>query len=274
MSGKYVAAYTSSAMPDHPIPPEVVALCENAQSHSPVWPGAELIRCDGFDVWLGPPIYPGLTVVLNIRRSDARALLDEARAVIRDRGRSRVNWMIGSHSPVSLPDDLLALGLVDDIDPELIGLVAAREPDGVDRTTEVRRVETRDDMHAFFRVQQEAFGSDRNASPEGEDHIDAMFDAERDRTDITTYLAYLDGEPVATARATFAEHGVVMNGGSTLPRARGRGIYRALVTARWDDAVARGTPYLTTVARPTSAPILARMGLVEVCRVRELNDVL
>ncbi len=85
-------------------------------------------------------------------------------------------------------------------------------------------------------------------------------------------VAYLDGEPVATARGTFAAHGVVMNGGSTLTRARGRGIYRALVAARWDDAVARGTPYLTTVARPSSAPILARMGLVEVCTVRVLND--
>jgi hypothetical protein len=255
------------------IPRAVAELCENPQSHSARWPGAELIRRDTFDVWLGPPIYPGLTCVLNLRASDAGSVLDEARAVMRERGRTRANWMIGSSStPASLPDDLLALGLVDDIDPELIGLVASREPDGVDRTIVVRRAETRDDLRAFFEIQQEAFGEDRNASRDGESHVDAMFEAEQTRDDITTYLAYLDGEPVATARGTFTPHGVVMNGGSTLPRARGRGIYRALVAARWDDAVRRGTPYLTTVARPMSAPILARMGFDEVCRVRVLND--
>jgi GNAT superfamily N-acetyltransferase len=255
------------------IPPEVVALCENAQSNGPTWPGSELIRRDGFDVWLGPPIYPGLSVVLNLQRDDAGAVLDDARAFLRERGRTRANWMIGSSSPANLPDDLLALGLTDDIDPLLRGLVADAEPGGVDRSIEVRRVDSVSDLRAFFRVQQEAFGEERNADARGADHIDAMFAAERDRDDIVTYLAYLDGEPVATARGTFAEHGVVMNGGSTLPLARGRGMYRALVAARWDDAVERGTRYLTTVARPMSAPILERMGFVEVCTVRVLNDV-
>jgi hypothetical protein len=256
----------------HIIPPEVVALCENAQSHSPGWPGSELIRRDGYDIWLGPAIYPGLSVVLNIQTDDAKTALDDARALLRERGRSLANWMIGSSSPANLPDDLLALGLTDDIDPVLRGLVAAREPDGIDRSIDVRRASTVDDFRAFFAVQQVAFGDDRNASEGGAGHVDALYEAERDRDDIVTYLAYLDGEPVATARATFATHGVVMNGGSTLPRARGRGMYRALVAARWDDAVARGTPYLTTVARPMSAPILERMGLTPVCTVRVLND--
>ena len=55
--------------------------------------------------------------------------------------------------------------------------------------------------------------------------------------------------------------------------ARGRGIYRALVRARWDDAVARGTPALVTEAKPdTSYPILKRVGFVEVCTIRRLDD--
>ena len=254
------------------IPSAVAALCENAQSHGPRWYGSELIPRDGFDVWLGPPIYPGLSVVLNVRTPDTRAALDDARAYLRERGRTRANWMVGSSSPANVPDDLRTFGLADDVDPVLRGLVADREPDGVDRTIDVRRASTRSDLHDFFRIQQEAFGAERNAAEGGDAFVDAMFEAERDRDDIVTYLAYLDGEPVATARGTFAEHGVVMNGGSTLPRARGRGIYRALVAARWDDAVARGTPYLTTVARPMSAPILERMGFVEVCTVSVLND--
>ena len=98
---------------------------------------------------------------------------------------------------------------------------------------------------------------------------------ERSRDDIMTYLAELDGEPVATARATFAPHGVVLNGGSTLQRARGRGIYRALVAARWDDAVATrdAVPDDSRTADVGADP-RARMGFDEVCQVRVLNDVL
>jgi predicted GNAT superfamily acetyltransferase len=56
--------------------------------------------------------------------------------------------------------------------------------------------------------------------------------------------------------------------------ARGRGAYRALVRARWDDAVARGTPALVTEALPdTSYPILKRVGFVDVCTIRRLEDV-
>ena len=68
------------------------------------------------------------------------------------------------------------------------------------------------------------------------------------------YVAYVDGEPVARACGSFAEHGVTLFGGSTLPEARGRGAYRALVAARWEDAVARGTPVLVTQAIADVAP--------------------
>ena len=67
--------------------------------------------------------------------------------------------------------------------------------------------------------------------------------------------------------------GVFLIGGCTAPWARGRGLYRALVRARWEDAVRRGTPALVTQAKPdTSLPILLRLGFVEVCRVRRLED--
>jgi GNAT superfamily N-acetyltransferase len=86
------------------------------------------------------------------------------------------------------------------------------------------------------------------------------------------YVAYVDGTPVARASGSFSEHGVTLFGGSTLPEARGRGAYRALVAARWDDAVARGTPALVTQASPMSRPILAQLGFEEVCKIRILLD--
>jgi hypothetical protein len=45
------------------------------------------------------------------------------------------------------------------------------------------------------------------------------------------------------------------------------------VRARWDEAVRRGTPALVVQANPaTSLPILLRLGFVEVCTQRRLED--
>jgi len=49
---------------------------------------------------------------------------------------------------------------------------------------------------------------------------------------------------VAWAGAVAGPHGLYLSGGATLPEARDTGCYRALVAARWDDAVRRGTPAL------------------------------
>jgi predicted GNAT superfamily acetyltransferase len=61
--------------------------------------------------------------------------------------------------------------------------------------------------------------------------------------------------------------------GATMPWARGRGLYRALVRKRWDHAVERGTPALVTQAVPdTSYPILKRLGFQDVCDTHRLED--
>ena len=74
------------------------------------------------------------------------------------------------------------------------------------------------------------------------------------------YAAYLDGQLVGFGRGEFMEGGIALMGGAVLPEARGRGVYRALVHARWEDAVRRGTPLLVVQAAPMSAPILTRLG--------------
>jgi hypothetical protein len=54
--------------------------------------------------------------------------------------------------------------------------------------------------------------------------------------------------------------------------ARGRGAYRALLRARWDDAVALGTPVLITQGGSMSRPILERLGFERVGEVHMLVD--
>src|SRR5947208_2687812 len=58
------------------------------------------------------------------------------------------------------------------------------------------------------------------------------------------WAAYDDGRPVGFGRAVDMDGGVALMGGAVLPDARGRGVYRALVHARWEHAVARDTPLL------------------------------
>ena len=89
---------------------------------------------------------------------------------------------------------------------------------------------------------------------------------------VVTYLASIDGRPVGRATGAFSAYGVTLFGGATLPEARGRGVYRALVHARLEDAAARGTPVAVTQAGRESRPILERLGFREVCRIRILID--
>jgi GNAT superfamily N-acetyltransferase len=63
-------------------------------------------------------------------------------------------------------------------------------------------------------------------------------------------------------------------GGSVREEARGRGCYRALVRARWDEAVRRGTPALTVSANDQSGPALRKLGFEKVLEFRRIEDVL
>ena len=49
-----------------------------------------------------------------------------------------------------------------------------------------------------------------------------------------------------------------------LEHARGLGVYNALIRARWEAAVARGTPALTVQAGRMSKPILEKLGFQDV----------
>ena len=75
---------------------------------------------------------------------------------------------------------------------------------------------------------------------------------------------------MAYAGAIAGRCGVFLTGGVTIPEARGRGAYRALVRARWDEAVRRGTPALVVHAEDASRRVLERIGFQHVCQIVEL----
>jgi len=237
-------------------------LADNPNTYTPLSPHHERIVTDRYVLFMTSR--GGGGAVAQRFRFDAGELEDvraELHGQMRERGREKLAWEVGTGgTPTDLVDRLLALGLEDDgvqVGRVLDAPPAADSTDGI----EVRRVSNDEEMFAAEHIAAVAFG-------EGE--------AKRvpyvpDPTNVV-YLAYVDGEPAARGSASFGEHGVSLFGGSTLPEARGRGAYRALVAARWDDAVARGTPLLVTQASPMSHPILARLGFREVTRIRALND--
>ena len=179
------------------------------------------------------------------------------------------SWWLTEHTtPSGIEERLLAAGLERKDDDYLIdGLLATTAPPPGPAEVEAREVASVEEHVAARRVQYAGFGT----PPEQQLSGDALA-AEYGRTSAPLYAAWLDGELVAAARAAFARCGALLIGGATLPAARGRGAYRALVRARWDDAVARGTPALVVHAQQTSRPILERCGFQVVCTMYELES--
>jgi GNAT superfamily N-acetyltransferase len=191
-------------------------------------------------------------------------------------GRERFVWLVGpSTTPADLEHRLLDLGA--EPNPggyDYMAMVLDREPPPSPADVELRRVETFADYAAAWEVMFEGF-----CMPDEE--RDAIRATVRERWAATaddpgrwSYLALVEGVPVAEGSVRRTVHGPLwLAGGVTLPSFRGRGIYRALVRARWDDAVRLGAGALVVIANvETSYPILERLGFRAVGRVRLLAD--
>ena len=248
-------------------------LAENANTYTSLQPGDERIVDPRYVVFLGPGSDPHFTVVQRLRlpAEDVEHAVAEIRERVAAHGRSACTWEVGdSATPAGLVDRLLSLGCVPDRDPLAIGMVLTEPPADDSPGVTARRVQTLSEYVEATRIAHESFGMPAAAADEA--LARAADDYAREGETRATYLAFFDGRPVARATAAFTEHGVLLFGGATMAEARGRGAYRALVRARWHDAVARGTPVLVTHAGAMSQPILSSLGFREVARVHILLD--
>lgn len=81
------------------------------------------------------------------------------------------------------------------------------------------------------------------------------------------FLAYRDGVPAGVASYVHFPRSAYLLGAVVLPEHRNAGVYLALTRARLAHAHRRGATLATSQAEAeTSAPILARLGFVAVCR--------
>jgi len=195
-------------------------------------------------------------------------VIAEVRATLRERGRPETQWEVGSSAPPGLVDALLERGLVHDKDPYAVAVVLTREPPAIAPRFVARRVETFEEYAAANAVQWEAFVTSAEDIAENREQLPQRY---RETVNFM-HAVWLDGELVCAGTASPTEHGLLLYGGATLARARGRGAYKALIRARWVDAVARGTPALITQGGSMSRPILVRVGFEPVGEVHMLMD--
>jgi hypothetical protein len=196
-------------------------------------------------------------------------VMAEVRSLLRERGRGRTQWEVGSAArPPGLVTLLLERGLVRDDDPVAIALVLRSAPPPPGDGLKGRRVETFEEYAAAKEVQCVAF----NVPPDRLADERAAWPSEWDSAPPLMHAVWLDGELVCAGTCGPTPHGLALFGGATLPRARGRGAYRALVQTRWMEAEQREVAALVTQGGAMSAPILERIGFEPVGRVEMLLD--
>lgn len=219
------------------------AFAQDPPAYLPPPPGATVVDDERFHLVVSPD--GTRAKVCRLRTVDA---FDE---IVARAPQARILWITGPHF-----DDALRERGCRDQDAPLTSYITAlatdREPPAVDGIL-VRPVEGDDERRIAHDVFARGWGTPR---PPG--HVDGE------------WLAYIDDEPVAWAGALACEHGLFLTGGVTVPAARGRGAYRALVRARWDYSVSRGTPGLVVHAEEASRRVLERLGFDCVCEIVEL----
>ncbi|MEU7573228.1 GNAT family N-acetyltransferase [Micromonospora sp. NPDC049240] len=192
------------------------------------------------------------------------ALIARQVELFRARGEA-VEWKLAGHDePADLGDRLRAAGFVpEDEETVVVGPVAPLAaavpvlPEGV----RLREVTGHADLARIAAMEEEVWHDDRGHLVHG-----LAREIEADPQSITIVVAEA-GETVISAGWIRYQAGTgfaSLWGGSTLPRWRRKGVYRALVAYRARLAQQRGRTLVQVDCSPDSRPILERLGLVAV----------
>jgi hypothetical protein len=246
-------------------------------------PGSERIETGRFTLCLTSR---GATVQRQRFAADELdAVVGEVRALLRDRGRTRTQWEIGSQAtPSGLADTLESRGFVRDDEPWALALALTQPPAPLDPAEGLHagQVVTAEDYAAARAVQDAAFGATAEQVAAGrQGHLEEFRRVDQSRAGRAwaempqmLHAVWVEDRIVCAGTCARTRLGVTLFGGATLPEFRGRGAYRALIAERWRVALSDSPdrPALVTQAGAMSRPILAALGFKAVGRVEMLVD--
>lgn len=176
-------------------------------------------------------------------------------------GRGReYEWKLYAHDrPADLGERLARAGFTAE-EPETLMVAEVAGLDKEPRTPEGVRLEVvtgADGVEVLTRVHEAAFGTSAASLRE-----QLLEQVARAPETMRMVVAVAGDEPVSAARMEIypGTEFAGLWGGGTVPRWRGRGIYRALIAHRARTAEELGVRYLQVDAAETSRPILERLG--------------
>lgn len=221
--------------------------------------------------------WPTLSNVSEIRTTDDELdeTIEQARRLVTENGHTRATWTVGpSCRPVGLATHLGARGFgpaMPPLEPSLTAMALVEPPPAPPDGVKAKLVTSFDEYVVAFRIAHTAFAVSEDVAAQ---QLAALPDMWRryDGVHRFAHLAVLDGEPIGSSFTLAGTIGLVLNGSSVLPEARGRGAYRALVAARWARAVELEKPALVVQAGSMSRPILESCGFQPICVLDLLDD--
>lgn len=241
-----------------------VVIAEDAWSYVRPWPNQVLEDQGDLVLWNGQSTHRqdanALRVRLDEHSVDQR--IAEVRAWMAAHGRDAFTWCLSaSTTPVDLAARLLVEGAVPDPeDPTVTPMALEHEPPPGPSGIAVEPVTTIEEYRRCREISGEGFamaGADRAAAASR--LVEEWGYAQTDGH--TRFLARIDGEIVAYGILLRQLVGPpCLGGAATLPAARGRGLYRALLRARWDAAVALGASSVITLADKNMLPVVEHFG--------------
>jgi GNAT superfamily N-acetyltransferase len=226
------------------------------------------IKVDDDVVWgsTGLPIQAfngAVGATFSAEKADARieTVLDYFRELRLD-----LSWWVGPTSPSWLGERLLAHGLVPDgVAP---GMAMSLEGWSVPPLPEGLTIEIAHDaatFHEAMDVMFEGFEMPRDVQPLFEERFGGYSIGPRPVS--RTFLARLDGRPVATSLGSVLEGVVGIYNVATVAEARRRGAGTAITAAAIADAQARGATWAILESSDMGRPVYERLGFRQVTEV-------
>jgi GNAT superfamily N-acetyltransferase len=220
-----------------------------------VWYPAHSVHADLG--WLEYYLVDGTATVMRVRPGDMKAAEFVTRVLteLRHQGATQIHWQTGPGSQPAGVDQVLTglgAGVHETIDICAHSLDQEFLTGSPTADVSVRPVRSRDDVAQYERTSAQAWGY----PPPSEEDIDKTFAGSTEGHFIGCW------REAPAGAGGYGLHGEVARfwGSAVVPEFRGRGVYRGLVQARMDDARGRGAKLALVHARPTSSPILQRLG--------------